>query len=143
MRMVAWRWRSSAGRTPTSRRPSYGDDAPTVPTWNYLSVHAYGRPRIVDDPPEVRALLERLVDANEAGLEPRWRLDSQDEAYLERMARGIVAFKLPIERLEAKAKLSQNRSDAARLGAASVLEGSEHSEARALGSLMRRAESRR
>ncbi len=121
----------------------YGDGGPTVPTWNYVSVHAYGRPRIIDDASEVRDLLERLVDANEAGLEPAWRLDSQEDGYLERMMRGIVAFELPIERLEAKAKLSQNRPDEARLGAARVLEGSGSGEARAVGRLMREVESRR
>jgi transcriptional regulator len=120
----------------------YGDNGPTVPTWNYLSVHAYGRPRILDDASEVRALLERLVDANETGLEPAWRLDSQDDAYVERMMRGVVAFELPIERIEAKAKLSQNKPEAARLGAAAALEASGHPDVREVGRLMREAPSR-
>lgn len=121
----------------------YGDNGPTVPTWNYLSVHAYGRPRILDDPTEVRALLERLVASNEAGLDPTWRLDSQEDSYLERMMRGIVAFEVPVERFEAKAKLSQNKPDEARLGAAAILEGSSHTEVQAVGRLMREAEPRR
>jgi transcriptional regulator len=115
----------------------YGDGQPAVPTWNYVTVHAYGRPRILDEPAAVRALLERLVATNEAGLDPPWRVDSQDEGYLERMMRGIVAFQIPVERFEAKAKLSQNRPVEARLGAASALEGSSHADARAIGRLMR------
>ena len=117
----------------------YGDNGPTVPTWNYVSVHAYGRPRVLDAPDDVRALLEQLVDANEAGSDPAWRLDSQDESYVERMMRGIVAFELPVERFEAKAKLSQNKPEAARLGAAAALEGSERSDDRATAQLMREA----
>lgn len=121
----------------------YGDSGPAVPTWNYLSVHAYGRPRILDEASEVRALLERLVDSNEAGLDPSWHLSSQDDAYLERMMRGIVAFEVPIERIEAKAKLSQNRPDEARLGAAAALERSDHTGVREVGRLMRQAAPRR
>jgi len=121
----------------------YGDNGPTVPTWNYVSVHAYGRPRILDEGLEARAVLERLVETHEADLDPSWRLDSQEDAYIERMMRGIVAFELPIERIEAKAKLSQNKPDEARLGAADALEASEHTEARAIGRLMREAEPRR
>lgn len=121
----------------------YGDNGPTVPTWNYSSVHAYGRPRILDDPADVRALLDRLVESNEAGLDPEWRLDSQDDGYLEGMMRGIVAFELPIERLEAKAKLSQNKPEEARLGAAAALEASDHADVQAVGRLMREAKSRR
>jgi len=121
----------------------YGDNGPTVPTWNYLSVHPYGRPRILDAPDDVCALLERLVRANEAGGRPRWRLDSQDDSYVERMMRGIVAFELPLGRLEAKAKLSQNKPEDSRLGAAVALEGSDRSDDREIAQLMRAAASRR
>jgi transcriptional regulator len=120
----------------------YGDNGPTVPTWNYVSVHAYGRPRIIDYPSEVRPMLERLVDTNEAGLDPAWALASQDADYVEKMMRGIVAFELPIERIEAKAKLSQNKPEGARLGAAAALEAADHPDARVAGRLMREAESR-
>lgn len=117
----------------------YGDNGPTVPSWNYVSVHSYGRPRILDDPSEVRPMLERLVDTNESGLDPEWQLDSQEDDYVAKMMRGIVAFELPIERLEAKAKLSQNKPEAARLGVAAALEAAEHPAQRAVGRMMRKA----
>ncbi|MDA0350762.1 MAG: FMN-binding negative transcriptional regulator [Chloroflexi bacterium] len=120
----------------------YGDNGPTVPSWNYVSVHAYGRPRILDDPAAVRPMLERLVDTNEAGLDPAWQLASQDDDYVAKMMRGIVAFELRIERIEAKAKLSQNKPEAARLGVAAALEGADHPDVRAVGRLMREAPSR-
>lgn len=100
----------------------YADDEPAVPTWNYVTVHAYGRPIILDDPVEVHSLLNQLVDTNEAGLDPEWSLSSQTDEYIEQHARAIVAFELPLERIEAKAKLSQNKPDALRMGAADALE---------------------
>lgn len=88
----------------------YTPDAPAVPTWNYAVVEAYGTPRIVDDPAELRAQQERLVAANETGRSPSWNMDGQPPAYIAGMLKGIVAFEIPIDRLEGKFKLSQNRS---------------------------------
>lgn len=102
--------------------PSWYGPGPAVPTWNYLAVHLYGLPRIIEAPEEVRALLEHLVATHEAGFEPPWRLDSQEPQYLEAMTRGIVAFEIPVARLEAKAKLSQNRPEADRRRVAAALE---------------------
>lgn len=100
----------------------YPEGEPAVPTWNYVTVQAYGVPRVIEDSSEVRALLGELVDSNEAGLDPAWSLDSQADEYVERMMRGVVAFELTVERIEAKAKLSQNKSDGTRLGAAEALD---------------------
>ena len=116
----------------------YGDTEPAVPTWNYVAVHAYGRPLILDDPSAVRALLDQLVDTNEAGLTPPWKL-SQADGYVERMMRAIVAFEIPLERLEAKAKLSQNKSDEMRLGAADALEAQGWPDSAEVARLMRAA----
>lgn len=115
----------------------YGGDQPAVPTWNYMAVHAYGRPRIMDDPVEVRALLERLVTTHEAGLAPPWSLDSQDEAFVAAMMRAIVAFEIPVARLEAKAKLSQNRTAEQRVGVVAALEAEEDPLAREVARQMR------
>ena len=99
--------------------PSLYAQHPSVPTWNYVAVHAYGVPRVIEDPGEVRALLERLVRTFEDGRSTPWRMDSLADTYLNGMMRGIVAFEIPITRLEGKAKLSQNRpaSDQARVRA--------------------------
>ncbi len=85
--------------------PTWYERAPNVPTWNYLTVHVTGRPRIVEDETAVRAHMERLV----ATFEDTWRLDGLPESYLDGMLKGIVAFEIEIERIQAKAKLSQNR----------------------------------
>lgn len=96
--------------------PSWYEDAPAVPTWNYIAVHAHGRPEIIDDPADVRAVLARLVGVQEAGRSPPWQLDSLPGDFIDGMVRGIVAFKIPIARLDGKWKLSQNRSAADREG---------------------------
>ncbi|MGH2346977.1 MAG: FMN-binding negative transcriptional regulator, partial [Chloroflexota bacterium] len=81
---------------------------PSVPTWNYMVVHAYGTPRLVEDEDRVRADLRALVGLHEQGRDVPWTMDLPEE-YVARMVRGIVAFELPISRLEGKFKLSQNR----------------------------------
>ncbi len=89
--------------------PAWYEEHPSVPTWNYMIVHAYGTPRLVDDEDRVRAHLRSLVDRHEQGRDVPWIMDLPEE-YVARMVRGIVAFELPISRLEGKFKLSQNRS---------------------------------
>ena len=128
-----------AGRVRRSARlrlPVVYAQHPSVPTWNYVAVHAYGVPRVIEDPGEVRALLERLVRTFEDGRSTPWRMDSLADTYLSGMMRGIVAFEIPITRLEGKAKLSQNRpaGDQARVRAG--LGGRERSVGQAVAALM-------
>ena len=100
----------------------YRTEGPTVPTWNYLAVHAYGRPRVLGDEGAARAMLEDLVTTHEADRDPPWSMTRQDPKYMEAQIRGIVAFEIPIIRLEAKAKLNQNKPASQRLAAAEGLE---------------------
>ncbi len=117
--------------------PSWYAPGPAVPTWNYLAVHLYGRPRIIEAAAEVEALLRRLVEVHELGATSPWRMEGQDPKYLARMRRGIVAFEIPVARLEAKAKLSQNKPAADRRRVAEALEAAEDPQARALAVEMR------
>jgi transcriptional regulator len=103
--------------------PSWYEAAEAVPTWNYVTVHAYGRPRVLKDPKEIRSVLEQLIDANEASLPEPWNIDRLSDGYLTGMMKGIVAFEMPITRLEGKFKLSQNRPEADRSGAIEALAG--------------------
>lgn len=115
---------------------------PSVPTWNYVAVHAYGRPALIEEPARVTALLDRLVTTYEAGSATPWRFDSLAADYVDGMLRGIVAFELPIERLEGKAKLSQNRGAEDRAGAIRGLEATGDALAAATAALMRDAPAR-
>ena len=91
--------------------PSWYEAHPSVPTWNYMLVHAYGVPRVITDAVRTRESLQALVDKHETPFDDPWSMDLP-EAYLHRMQQGIVSFELPITRLEGKFKLSQNRESA-------------------------------
>ena len=92
-----------------------------VPTWNYSVVHMRGRLRIHDDPDWVRALVTRLTDRHEQPREEPWQVTDAPEDYIAKNLRPIVGVELVVEQVEAKAKLSQNRSDEDRAGVAAGL----------------------
>ncbi len=101
----------------------YKTDGPAVPTWNYTAVHAYGKAKIIDDPSDVRELLRDLTDREESGSNPRYTVESVEREYFDHMARQIVGFEIPLVRIEAKAKLSQNRTPDERRRVADTLGG--------------------
>jgi transcriptional regulator len=90
--------------------PSWYESHPSVPTWNYAVVHAYGVPRIVEDHDTLYSMLEALVSTHEAAFVQPWRMDLPHD-YMEKMMRAVVGFEIEIARLEGKLKLSQNRSE--------------------------------
>jgi transcriptional regulator len=110
-----------------------------VPTWNYLAVHAYGVPRILDSGIAVTAALSRLTAIMESSLAPKpaWTLSELAEPSLAALKRGVVAFEIEIARLEGKRKLNQNRTAADRAGVIEALEASGAPEARAVARAMR------
>ncbi|MEM7253840.1 MAG: FMN-binding negative transcriptional regulator [Pseudomonadota bacterium] len=90
--------------------PTWYASAPAVPTWNFQAVHAYGTATTFTDPERLYSLLEELSDYHEASNPTPWRLDDVDRAFLQPMLRAIVGFEIAVERVDAKEKLSQNRS---------------------------------
>jgi transcriptional regulator len=116
--------------------PSWYGQHPSVPTWNYVAVHAYGVPRVIEDPGRVRALLDRLVRTFEDGRPAPWRMDGLPDDYVNGMMRGILAFEIPIDRLEGKAKLSQNRPAGDRARVRAALAAADDPMARAVAELM-------
>jgi transcriptional regulator len=106
----------------------------TVPTWNYVAVHASGRLKICDPLPVLRAITARFEGEDPAA----WSLDGLQPSYLENQCRGIVAFELAVQRLEAKAKLSQNRSPEDRRRVMEALAGSTDPTDRACAQEMQR-----
>ncbi len=83
-----------------------------VPTWNYVTVQAHGTITTVHDPDWLIPHVGRLVARHQAGRPDPWALTDAPDAYVRTQARAIVGLELRITRLEAKAKLSQNRSPA-------------------------------
>lgn len=114
----------------------YGDAGPAVPTWNYAAVHAYGLPAVIHDQAEVRTMMDCLVERQEAHLPSPWSTAGQDEAFMRRMLRGIVAFEIPLTRLDCKAKLSQNKSDPVRERTAAAMKAQNTGDSEALADLM-------
>ena len=83
-----------------------------VPTWNYITIQAHGTISTVHDPEWLIPHVGRLVARHEAGRPDPWALTDAPDDYVRTQARAIVGLELRITRLEAKAKLSQNRSEA-------------------------------
>jgi transcriptional regulator len=81
-----------------------------VPTWNYITAHAQGFLNVRPEPEWLLAHVRRLVDRHELSRQDPWSLDDAPAEYVETQVRAIVGFELRIDRLEAKRKLSQNRS---------------------------------
>lgn len=92
-----------------------------VPTWNYSVVHLRGRVVVHDDPDWVRDLVTRLTDRHEQVRAEPWAVTDAPADYVEKNLRPIVGVEVVVESVEAKAKLSQNRSDADRAGVAEGL----------------------
>lgn len=110
--------------------PSWYADPHTAPTWDYVAVHCYGRPRLHDDE-EARRNIERLI----AAVDPAWSMSMLREDEIQRMIRNVVSFEIPVSRMEAKLKLNQGETRARNLAAAARLE--EQGDG-ALAALMRR-----
>lgn len=96
-----------------------------VPTWNYVAAHIRGRLERLGDG-LMRDMLDRQSAAYEARLLPKrpWTADKMSDGALDRLMRQILPFRLHVERIDATWKLNQNKTEAARLGAAAEMEQS-------------------
>ena len=92
-----------------------------VPTWNYSVVHLRGTATVHDDADFLRDVVTRLTDAHEAGRDRPWAVTDAPEDYVIKQLRAIVGLEIRVEEVEAKAKLSQNRSAEDRAGVATGL----------------------
>jgi len=93
-----------------------------VPTWNYVTVHAYGSLVIHDDPRWLEANVRRLTETHEANREEPWAVDDAPRPYIEGQLKAIVGVEVILDRAVGKWKLSQNRSAEDQAG---VIEGLE------------------
>ena len=100
--------------------PSWYDVTPSVPTWNYAAIHAYGTPRIIEDHTRLYGMLSTLVDIHESAFEQPWAMRLPDD-YMDKLMRAIVGFEIELVRIEGKLKLSQNRTEHERRRVADAL----------------------
>lgn len=91
-----------------------------VPTWNYATVHAWGQPRIIEDAVWLRRQLDDLTLLKEGARSAPWKVDDAPADFVQAQVKGIVGVEIPIDRIEGKWKVSQNRPEADRVG---VLDG--------------------
>ena len=120
--------------------PDWYETENQVPTWNYLAVHAGGILTPVEDGAAVEALLSDLSGVHEAALAPKrpWTMGKMVPGTVERMRKGITAFSVGVDRLETKAKLSQNKNAADRGGVVAALDALGRPDTLATAAWMRR-----
>jgi transcriptional regulator len=114
--------------------PSHYESEKNVPTWNYIAVHAYGMAKIINDKNSVFAILETMIETYEKEYKSQW--DNLPENYKNKMLKGIVAFKITVSNLQAKKKLSQNKTSSERENIMHFLAESELSTERAVSEYM-------
>lgn len=94
-----------------------------VPTWNYTTVHAHGPVHVIHDRQWLMSHLEQLTDQLESSFEHPWAVSDAPREFTEKLVDHLVGVEMPIETLEGKWKVSQNRSEEDRIGVAEGLEG--------------------
>jgi len=113
----------------------YEHPARMVPTWNYAAVHAHGMLELIDAPEDKRHVLDALAHRFEHGRPAPWHFDMPPRER-DAMVGAIVAFRMRIRRLDAKFKLSQNRSDEDRARVVEGLQAEGHPDAAATAEWM-------
>ncbi|MEO6330539.1 MAG: FMN-binding negative transcriptional regulator [Ginsengibacter sp.] len=88
--------------------PKNYDKELNVPTWNYISIHAYGHGKLITETDKVFKVLEATINNYESSYKHQW--ETLPEDYKLKMLKGIVAFEIVVTDLQAKKKLSQNRT---------------------------------
>ena len=89
--------------------PSLYNHSKNVPTWNYVAVHAYGKVELIEGKDELIRLQEKMINMLEPSYLEQFR--NLDEKYLDDLLKGITGFKIVIDELYGKEKLSQNKTD--------------------------------
>jgi transcriptional regulator len=116
--------------------PRWYATAPAVPTWNYAVVHLHGRPLATENRELASSILAALVHKYESHRPNPYRTEELPPEFYEKMVHRIVAFEMAIDRVEAKFKLGQNRSEKDRAGAIEGLIGEGSPAAEALATFM-------
>lgn len=115
--------------------PTWYETEVAVPTWNYVAVHAYGLPKLIEDEAVLEAILQETIDKYESGFPQPWPGDLPAD-FKRKMLQAIVGFAMPISRLEGKFKLGQNRPPADLIGVHQTLHNSESEDDRKLAEIM-------
>jgi transcriptional regulator len=115
--------------------PSLYEIQESVPTWNYAAVHVYGQPTLFSDEEFLKATLHRMITTFDSSYLAQW--PELSEQYRSRMMKHIVGFEIRAKRLEAKFKLSQNRTKGEQARVIQCLNQSTDSNVSGVAELMR------
>jgi len=117
--------------------PDLYEKRESVPTWNYIAVHAYGIPKILtfrDAPESMDQMIDEMIDTYEASYKSHWH--SLSDQFRDGMMNGIVGFVMTVTRLEGKYKLSQNLSQIEQHNVSSALLNNSNPTIQAVGKKM-------
>jgi transcriptional regulator len=114
--------------------PKHYDKEMNVPTWNYFSVHAYGQGQLITDTNKTFEVLEATIENYESEYKQQW--NNLPEDYKLKMVKGIVAFEVIITDLQAKKKLSQNKTNAEQMKIIETLSNSDNNNERDIAKYM-------
>jgi transcriptional regulator len=89
--------------------PTKREHGKVVPTWNYITVHTWGRPQVIDDAAWLRRQVEDLTSHKEGSRAAPWTVSDAPEPFVAAQLKGIIGIEIPIARIEGKWKVSQNR----------------------------------
>ncbi|HUY88555.1 MAG TPA: FMN-binding negative transcriptional regulator [Pirellulales bacterium] len=136
-------WRQADGQTVLAAfsgphayiSPSWYEAAAVVPTWNYAAVHVYGCFQAIHDTPALLGIVRDFVEFYESATPEPWQLPEDD--FIERLTQSIVGFRIPIDRIEGKWKLSQNQPAERRQKVVAALDRRNDENSRAVAALMR------
>jgi transcriptional regulator len=96
--------------------PGTKEHGEEVPTWNYVVVHAYGPLKVIQDEHWLLTNVEKLTNIHEAGSPVPWKVSDAPHDFIRSQLKGIVGLELPIQKIEGKWKVSQNRTEPDRNG---------------------------
>jgi transcriptional regulator len=103
--------------------PTKRETGKVVPTWNYITVHAWGRPHVIDDTAWLRQQIDDLTRHKEATRAAPWQVSDAPDPFVAAQIKGIIGLEIPISRIEGKWKVSQNRPAVDRTGVVEGLRG--------------------
>ncbi len=116
--------------------PGKAEHGKVVPTWNYTVAHVHGIARAIEDPKWMLDMLNRLTDAQESRQTRPWHVSDAPPDFVEKLMRGIVGIEIPIDRLEAKLKASQDEDLQDRRGTVTGLQSVPGDQTRAMADLV-------
>ncbi|MDB5024387.1 MAG: FMN-binding negative transcriptional regulator [Mucilaginibacter sp.] len=116
--------------------PKHYQKEENVPTWNYIAVHAYGKGRIIEQEAKKAELLRHTIEFYDRGYLQQW--EKLSDRYRSKMMKGIVAFEIEVIDLQAKKKLSQNRSEKERENIINSLDSSTDSNEKEIAAYMKK-----